>query len=59
MRGLKSPDCAKRLLPALDALQLIEHGCVAATRSGLAHAGVRSSVRVCRVAGIVNQGSKL
>jgi len=58
-RGLKSPDCARRLLPALDAFQLIEHGFVAATCSGLAHARVRSSVRACRVAGIVNQGSRL
>jgi transposase-like protein len=58
-RGLKSPDCAKRLLPALDAFQLIEHGFVAATCSGLAHAGGRGSVRACRVAGIVNQGSRL
>jgi transposase-like protein len=59
MRGLKSLGCAKRLLPALDALQLIDRGFVAATCSGLARAGVRSSVRACRVAGIVNQGSRL
>ena len=58
-RGLKSLDYAKRLLPALDAFQLIEHGFVAATCSGLAHARVRSSVRACRVAGIVNHGSRL
>jgi len=56
-RGLKSLDCAK-LLPTLDAFQLIEHGFVAATRSGLAHAGGWSSVPACRVAGIVNQGSR-
>src|SRR5258707_3286514 len=55
MRGLKSFDCAKRLLAALDAMHLIERGFVAASCSGLPYAGGRSYVRACHVAGIVNQ----
>ncbi len=55
MRGLKSFDCAKRLLLALEALQVIERGFVAATCSALPHAGGRSYVRARRVAGIVYQ----
>src|SRR6266852_9745188 len=54
MRGLKSFDCAKRLLPALDAMQLIERGFVAASCSGPPYGGRRSYVRACHVAGIVN-----
>jgi IS6 family transposase len=41
MRGLKSFDCAKRLLPALDALQVIERGFVAASRAALPYAAGR------------------
>jgi len=55
MRGLKSLDCAKRLLPTLDAMQLIERGFVAASCTGLPHAGGRSYVRARHVAGIVNR----
>ncbi len=55
MRGLKSFDCAKRLLPMLDALQLIERGFVAASCARPPHAGGQSYLRACRVAGIVNQ----
>jgi transposase, IS6 family len=55
MRGLKSFDCAKRLLPALEALQVIERGFVAASCTRLPHAGGRSYVRACHVAGIVNR----
>jgi hypothetical protein len=55
MRGLKSFDCAKRLLAALDTMHLIERGFVAASCSGLPYAGGRSYVRACHVAGIVNQ----
>jgi transposase-like protein len=55
LRGLKSFDCAKRLLAALDAMHLIERGFVAASCSGLPYAGGRSYVRACHVAGIVNQ----
>ena len=54
MRGLKSFDCAKRLCPALEALQLIERGFVAALCTGLPHAGGRSYVRACYVSRIVN-----
>jgi transposase-like protein len=55
MRGLKSVDCAIHLFAALDAMQLIERGFVAASCTGLRHAGGRSYVRACHVAGIVNQ----
>ena len=55
MRGLKSLTCAKQLLPALDALQLIERGFVTASCAGTAHAGGRSYVRARRVARIVDQ----
>jgi transposase-like protein len=55
MRGLKSFDCAKHLFRALDAMQLIERGFVAASCSWLPHGGGRSYVRACRAAGIVNQ----
>ena len=55
MRGLKSLTCAKRLLLALDALQLIERGFVTASCAGTAHAGGRSYVRARRVARIVDQ----
>ena len=54
MRGLKSFDCAKRLFPALDAVQLIERGFVAVPCTGPRLAGGRSYVRACHVAGIVN-----
>jgi IS6 family transposase len=54
MRGLKSFDCAKRLFPALEALQMIERCFVATSCTALPHAGGRSYVRVCHVAGIVN-----
>jgi hypothetical protein len=43
------------LFRALDAMQLIERGFIAASCSGLPHGGGRSYVRACRVAGIVNQ----
>jgi transposase-like protein len=55
MRGLKSLDCAKRLLPTLDAMQLIERGFVAASCTVLPHAGGRSYVRARHVAGIINR----
>jgi transposase, IS6 family len=53
MRGLKSVDCAKRLLPALEALQLIERGFVASCAEP-PHAGGRSYVRARHLAGIVD-----
>jgi hypothetical protein len=55
MRGLNSLDCAKQLLPTLDAMQLIERGFVAASCLGLPHAGGRSYVRTRHVAGMVNR----
>jgi IS6 family transposase len=55
MRGLKSVDCAKRLLPALEALQMIERGFVAMLFTGLPHVGGRSYVHAHIIAGIVTQ----
>src|SRR6266851_1122932 len=55
MRGLKSVDWAKHLFPALDAMQLIERGFVAASCSGLPHAGGRSYVRARNIANVVGQ----
>jgi len=52
MRGLKRVDCAKRLLPALDAMQLIE--CfVAGSCTRPPHAGERSYVRARNIADVV------
>jgi hypothetical protein len=55
MRGLKSVGCTKHLLPAQDAMQLVERGFVAASCTGLPHAAGRSYMRAWRVAGIVNR----
>jgi IS6 family transposase len=55
MRGLKSVDCAKHLFPALDAMQLIERGFLAASCTGLPHAGGRSYVRARNLADVVAQ----
>ena len=55
MRGLKSVDCAKHLFPALDAMQLIERGFVAASCTGLPHTGGRSYVRARNLADVVAQ----
>jgi DDE domain len=50
MRGLKSFDCAKRLFPTLEALQVIERGFVAVSCNAMPHAGGRSYVRARNVA---------
>jgi hypothetical protein len=55
MRGLKSVDCANRLLPALEALQVIERGFLPATCTGLPRVGGRSYVHARIIAGIVTQ----
>ena len=55
MRGLKSFDCAKRLFSALDAMQLIERGFLAASCTGLPHAGGRSYVCARNMADVVAQ----
>jgi len=54
MRCLKSFGCAARLFPALDALQLIERGFVAAFCAGTHHAREPSYVHARHVAGIVD-----
>ena len=53
MRRLKSFDCAKRLFPALDVLQLIERGFVRLSCSGVPKAGGRSYLRARHIAGVV------
>jgi transposase-like protein len=55
MRGLKSFDCAKHLFPALDAMQLIDRGFVAALCTELPHAGGRSYVHARNIADLVAQ----
>jgi hypothetical protein len=55
MRGLKSFDCAKRLFPALDALQLIECGFVSVSCTGGLKAGGRSYRRARHIAAIVTR----
>jgi transposase-like protein len=52
MRGLKSVDCAKRLWPALDAMQLIERF-VAGSCTRPPHAGGRSYMRARNIADVV------
>jgi hypothetical protein len=55
MRGLKSFDCAKRLFPALDAMQLIERGFVRVSCNGVPKAGGRSYLLARHIAGIVTR----
>jgi transposase-like protein len=55
MRGLKSFDCATRLFPALDALQLIERDFVRVSPIGAPCYGGRSYVRARHVATVVDQ----
>ena len=58
MRGLKSFDCAKRLLPALDALQLIERGFVRVPCTGVPNVGGWSYLRARRIAAITTRLGK-
>src|SRR5436305_6350482 len=53
MRGLKSFDCATRLFPALDALQLVEPDFLRVAPLGLPCTGGRSDLRTRRVATII------
>jgi transposase-like protein len=55
MRGLKSYECAARLFPSLDALQLIERDFVRVPLIGASCSGGRSYVRARIVAAVVNQ----
>ena len=50
MRGLKSFDCATRLFPALDAVQLIERDFVRVPRIGAPCTGGRSYIRARHIA---------
>jgi len=55
MRGLKSFGCATRLLPALDALQLVERGFVRVPSTEAACTGGRSYVHARRIATIITR----
>src|SRR5206468_237503 len=55
MRGLKSFECATRLFPTLDALQLLERDFVRVPPIGAPSAGGRSYVRAQRITPLVNQ----
>ena len=53
MRGLKSFDCAVRLLQSLDGMQLVERDFVRVPPIGQAYAGGRSYVRAHHIAGVI------
>ena len=55
MRGLKSFECATRLFPTLDALQLLERDFVRVPPIEAACAGGHSQVRARQIAALVNQ----
>ena len=55
MRGLKSFDCAARLFPALDALQLVERDFVRVPLVSAPCTGGRSYARARHVAGIMTR----
>jgi hypothetical protein len=59
MRGLKSFDCATRLFPALDALQLVERGFVCVTPIGAPCTGGRSFVHARHIASIITRLSQI
>ena len=52
MRGLKSFECAKRLFPTLDALQVIERGFVRVSCTGVPKAGGRGYLRAWQIGAI-------
>jgi hypothetical protein len=55
MRGLKSFECAARLFPTLDALQLLERDFVEVPPIGMPRAGGRSYLRARQIAAVVTQ----
>ena len=55
MRGLKSFDCATRLFPALDALQLVERDFVRVPPVGAPCTGGRSYVRARDIAAVITR----
>ena len=55
MRGQKSFACAKRLFPALDALQLVERDFVRVPPVGAPCTGGRSYVRARHIAAVITQ----
>jgi hypothetical protein len=55
MRGLKRFDCAARLFPVLDALQLVERGFLRVSPIGATCAGGRSYVRARHIAGVITR----
>ena len=55
MRGLKSFDCATRLFPALDAVQLVERDFVRVPPVGVPCTGGRSYVRARHIAAVITR----
>ncbi len=55
MRGLKSFDCAARLFPALDAMQLVERDFVRVPPVGVPCSGGRSYIRARSVAAVITR----
>ena len=55
MRGLKSFDCATRLFPTLDAMQLIERDFVRVPPIGAPCTGGRTYVRARHVAAVITR----
>jgi hypothetical protein len=55
MRGLKSFECATRLFPTLDALQLLEHNFVRMPPIGATCAGGHRYMHARQIAALVNQ----
>jgi hypothetical protein len=55
MRGLKSFDCAKRLFPSLDAMQLVQRDFVRVPPIGALCTGGRSFVRARHIAAIITR----
>jgi hypothetical protein len=53
MRGLKSFDCAMRLFPALDALQLVERDFVRVPLVNASCTGGRGYVRALRIGAVI------
>ena len=55
MYGLKRFECATRLFPTLDALQLVERDLLQAPTSGAQSTGGHSSVRARRITAVITR----
>jgi hypothetical protein len=58
MRGLKSFECATRLFPTLDALQLVKRGFVHVPPVGAPRTGGRSFIHARHIASIITRLSQ-